>query len=493
MNAYKKLKTIFKQLSNLDYINSIMLWDEAVMMAEGSGEARAEALAMFNGITQKMFANKKNQKLIEAAKNEDGLSTWDKANLDLMEKKYIRATCIPNRLAEKFTQEHLIALQAWRHLRNQNNWRKFVPYLKRVYKLKREIAKRQSEILQLNVYDTLIDEYAPGFNQANIDQIFNGLKQTLPNLIQTVIQKQSTEVIKVPIGPFPIAQQKQVGLEAMKLLQFDFTRGRLDISHHPFCAGNPADVRITTRYNENEFTSSLMAICHETGHAIYEQGMPKEWYGQLVGNVRSMAMHESQSLLIEKQVCSSLAFYEYMTPIIQKIFGNQEAFTAENLYNNITRVKPNFIRVDSDQLTYQLHIILRYEIEKKLFTDEISVEDLPACWNELNIKYLGLNTEKNYQNGVMQDMHWAGGDFGYFPAYSLGRLIAAQLYATFINSEPNFSEKLKQGNFQPLKNWLQENVYSYASSLPTQDLLKQVTGKTLDPNFFIEEVRRKYL
>jgi len=493
MSAYKKLKEIFKQLAHLHDIQGIMMWDEAAMMPEGAGESRAEAVAILNCMTQKILVSKKNKNLLAAAKQEDGLSLWDSANLRWMEKKYITSACIPSKLTEKLTKETMASEQVWRKLRAQNNWRDFSPVFNRVFKLVKEVAKRRADVLQLNPYDALIDEYAPGFNQESIDTIFSGLKQTLPDLVQRIRKNQLNDIVKSPAGPFSIEQQKQLGLKVMEALRFDFQHGRLDISHHPFCGGNANDVRITTRYNENEFFSSLMGICHETGHGLYEQGLPREWIDQPVGNVNSMAMHESQSLLIEMQVCCSLPFYQYLQPDIQQKFGHQDALTADNLYKLVTRVEPSLIRVDADEVTYPLHVILRYEIEKSLLNDEITVKDLPARWDELMIKYFGISTKNNNKDGVMQDVHWPSGAFGYFPAYTLGRLIAAQLFATFEKSQPQFLGNLKQGDFQPLKNWLRDNVYSHAASLETNALLVKITGKSLDSGYFIDHIKRRYL
>lgn len=491
-DSYQQLKSVFSQLSHFHYAERILHWDEAVMMPEGAGTARANALATLNCTAQKVLVNAKNKKLIASAKQQE-LPFWDAANFKWMEKKYIYAACIPSRLTKKLTQETLLCQQIWRKLRVQNKWREFLPTFKRMFKLVKEVAKRRGDALQLNPYDALLDEYAPGFDQNNIDEIFITLKKTIPQLLDQITKKQESDHVEMPRGPFLIEQQKQLGLAVMKAMQFDFKHGRLDTSHHPFCDGAPMDVRITTRYNEHEFLSSLMGICHETGHGLYEQGLPREWVDQPVGRIDSMAMHESQSLLMERQVCGSLSFYHYLLPHIEAHLGCQTAFTAENLYKIASHVQAGLIRVDADEVTYPLHIVLRYEIEKKLFNGELGVEDLPAYWNECMQTYLGISTQGNDKDGVMQDVHWPLGAFGYFPAYTLGRLIAAQLFATFMKTHPDFYTELKQGNFTSLHHWLHTNVYSHAASLSTNDLLIKVTGKTLDSNYFIQHIQKKYL
>lgn len=493
MKNYTKLKTLFKRLSHLQYVQRILMWDEAVMMPEGAGESRAAAIATLSRTIQKMLINNKTKNLIEIAKHEDNLSPWDIANIRLMDKKYHSASCISLKLNEEATKASMICEQAWRKFRPNNNWKDFLPYLEKSFHLTMEIAKERAEALSLNPYDACIDQYAPGFNQNKIDSIFSTLKRELPPLMHQIMVRSEKNNIKNPKGPFPVEKQKGLGLVVMKALGFDFQYGRLDESHHPFCSGGPTDVRITTRYSDNEFLESLTSICHETGHALYEQGLPREWIDQPVGMVESMAMHESQSLLIEMEICRSIDFFEYLTPLVKNQFGEQEAFSSHNLYELNTQVKPGLIRVQADEITYPLHIILRYEIEKGLFNGEIKIKDLPLVWNDLMVNYLGLSTLENNQNGVMQDVHWPAGLFGYFPAYTLGRLIASQLFATYKNLFPQYKANIKMGNFAPLKSWLKQNIYSYGSSLSTDDLLLKVTGKKLDTVFFIEHAKQRYL
>ena len=493
MKNYQRLKNNFKRISHLQYAQRIMMWDESVMMPEGAGVSRAHAVGTLNRIMQKMLISKSNKSLLDLAKHETNLDTWDAANLKWMEKKYLSASCIPLSLVEQITKTTMACEQAWRKMRAQNNWQEFYPFLDKTFQLTKEIADRKSQVLQLNPYDALLDEYAPGFNQKSIDVIFSGLKKTIPSLLPQIIEKQKANKINKPIGPFAIEKQKQLGLRVMKALQFDFNHGRLDVSHHPFCGGESDDIRITTRYNENEFMSSLFGICHETGHALYEQGLPRDWITQPVGKVDSMAMHESQSLLIEMELCRSKEFFHYLLPLIKEFMGHQEAFSVDNLYQDLITVEPSFIRVDADEVTYPLHIILRYEIEKALLNGDLPLADLPSSWNELMMQYLGIATHTDYKNGVMQDVHWPAGAFGYFPAYTLGRLIAAQLFATFEKSNSGFFAEVKEGNFLTLNRWLKKNVYDYASSITTDDLLMKVTGESLNSDHFVDRIKKRYL
>ena len=493
MKSYKKLQAVFKQLSYLGNAQQILQWDEAVIMPEGAGAERAQVMVTLKALAQKLLISKKNKELFESARQEKGLSPFDQANLKLMEQKYILTDCIPPELTEQVVKASMQSEQAWRKLRGENNWRAFVPYLTEVFRLTNEVAKRHGDVLQLSPYNASLHGFSPGFNQTSIDKIFAGLQQTIPELIREISKVQATLPLQIPRGPFAADKQKQIGLKAMKALQFDFKHGRLDESHHPFCGGTPNDVRITTRYNEKEFISSLMGVCHEAGHGLYEQGIPRELIEQPVGHIHSMAMHESQSLLMEMQVCRSKRFFKYLLPEIHHQLGNQEAFTTDNLYHLATRVEPGLIRVNADEVTYQMHILLRYEIEKKLFNGELTIADLPAYWDEGMTRYLGISTKDNFKDGVMQDVHWPCGLFGYFPSYSLGRLISAQLFATFLQSYPEFFEDVGNGNFQSLRNWLHVNVYAYGSALSTSDLLMKVTGEELDPDYFINHVKHHYL
>jgi carboxypeptidase Taq len=494
MENYQKLKTLFKRLAHLQYAQKVLMWDEAVIMPEGAGAYRASTVATLDGVIQKTLIKKRTRDLLENAKAEQGsFSPWDRANLHWMEKKYRDAVCIPPALTEKFTKTKIGCEQAWRKLRPLNNWRDFAPYLESTFHLVKEIADRRAQMLQLAPYDAMLEEYAPGFTQSSIDRIFSELKLTLPALLPQIMEKQKPFTPQLPRGPFSTEKQKAIGLLVMRSLQFDFNRGRLDSSHHPFCNGVPEDVRITTRYSEDEFITSLLGICHETGHALYEQGLPAKWTSQPVGMIHSMAMHESQSLLIEMQVCRSLPYFEFLLPLIQQEFGKDEAYTADNLFQIITQVKPSLIRVDADEVTYPLHVIIRYEIEKELFRGELKIRDLPARWNESMRKYLGISTEGNDKDGVMQDVHWPSGAFGYFPAYTLGRMIAAQFYAAFSAAHPHFGAEVKKGNFQTLITWLRKHIHGNASLLSTSDLLKQVTGKDLETKAFIDHIKQRYL
>ncbi|KTC89876.1 carboxypeptidase M32 [Fluoribacter dumoffii] len=493
MNAYQQLEQHFKKYYDFENLTAIVSWDEATMMPAGGGKARAEALATLSAVQHDWLTHKKVGDLLKQAKDMEGLSVWQQKNLYWMEKEYLQATCIPVNLVAEFTNESLICCQAWRELRANNDWKSFKPYLEKLFKKVKTIAEIKSQLFNKSALDVLIDEYSPDLDCATITPVFNSLKHELPKLIPRIMAQQKNREIKKIFGEFPVDKQKQLGMEIMSRLGFDFHHGRLDVSHHPFCGGISSDVRITTRYKEDEFLSSIMAISHETGHALYEQGLPEKWAIQPVGHSLGMAVHESQSLFIEMQICRSLEYIQFLAPMAQKYFENAENITQENIYYHYTKVQPGLIRVDADEVTYPLHVILRYEIEQQLFSSEITIADLPEVWNSSMQKYLGLSTQGDDKNGVMQDVHWPSGTFGYFPAYTFGALIAAQLFAAVSKSIPDIKEQLKRGDLMPLLHWLRENIHQKGKLLSYQELLRQATGETLNPNYFFAHIKERYL
>lgn len=490
MQAYQALTERFEKIFHLSHLSSIASWDEAVNMPAGGGEARANALATLNAMMHELLVAPEVKDLLENAQQENLENDWQRANVTWMQKQYLRQSAVPSKLVSELTRAKMQSEQAWRRMRAENNWRDFAPLLEKTFNLVREQAVIQAEALGLEVYDALIDEYAPGFNQANITPIFDLLKQQLPQKIKHIVAAQKNNALIELHGHYPIEQQKQLGLELMQALGFDFNHGRLDVSHHPFCGGVPDDIRITSRYSDNEFVSSIMATCHETGHARYEQDLPKDWQAQPVGRALGIAVHESQSLLIEMYACRSPEFMQFLSPLIKRYFGDDPGFAPENLIKLYTRVKPGFIRVDADGVTYPLHVILRYEIEQQLFKGQIDITDLPEVWHSYMQQFFQLSTKGNDKDGVMQDVHWPAGIFGYFPSYTLGTLIAAQLFQTMLQANPGIPAEIAQGNFSTLFTWLQQHIHSRASSVDVDTLLRDATGETLNPDYFLQSVDR---
>ena len=495
--SYLALEQHFRRLGHLQHVAAILQWDEAVMMPPSSGEQRAEATATLHVVLHELLSDPRLAELLEAARGEQ-LTADSAANLREIARLVRRAQAVPKELVEKSSVAQLRCEQAWRSLRAQNDFASFAPLLRSVVELKREVAAVLASALELTPYDALLDEYEPTCRAAQLDVVFAQLKSFLPGLIDQVIERQRGQAVLPIEGPFPIAAQKQLGETLMQRVGFDVTRGRLDVSHHPFCGGVPSDVRITTRYDERDFTKALMGVLHETGHGKYEQSLPRRWAGQPAGAARGMAMHESQSLLQEMQVSRSLPFLRFLTPYVHDAFPeavarNPAAFAADNLYRAFTRVTRSKIRVDADEVTYPCHILVRYDLERALIAGTLAVEQIPDAWDAAMRPLLQLTTGDDYRDGCMQDVHWPSGAFGYFPTYTLGALTAAQLFAAAIRENEGIPADIEAGRFETLNSFLRQRVWSRGSLASTDEIMRDATGEALNPRHFEAHLRARYL
>lgn len=491
-SAYANLTRTFQRLSRFGHLSAIAGWDMMTMMPAGGSSARGAALAELSVLRHEILTAKQVGEWLQQAQQED-LDDVAQANLFEMQRAWQQASLLPASLVEAKSIVGSRCEHAWRSQRPNNDWQGFSANLKEVVKLSRQEAEIRAQANGCSRYDALLDVFEPGMTSAKLDLTFADLKQWLPDLLQKIVAQQSQENVAVPAGPFPQAQQQQLGLAIMQQLGFDFNGGRLDISAHPFCGGVPQDVRITTRYNEDEFLSAMMGVIHETGHARYEQNLPKEWLGQPVSNARSMGVHESQSLLFEMQLGCSEPFLKSVYPLVIEQFGHREGLDESNFMKLNQRVQPGFIRVDADELSYPAHVILRYEIEKALMEGDVEVDDIPALWNSKMKEYLGINTVGNYRDGCMQDIHWTDGGFGYFPTYTLGAMYAAQLFQTANKAIPTLQDDIVRGDLTALFQWLQQNIWQHGSRFSTDQLIKNATGETLNPAFFRAHLENRYL
>lgn len=493
MRSYTKLTDHFKKVSHFNHLAAICGWDQAAMMPSGGAQARSEAMAELSVHIHQLKTQPQLQEWFTNAENET-LPQEESASLREMKRQWQQSNILPEKLVQAKSLAGSRCENAWRTQRKENDWTGFAKNWQEVVKLSQEEAQIRAEIARLTPYDAMLDVYEPGTTTQSLDLLFSDVKHWLPDLINQVIDKQSTEDLIIPQGPFPVSKQKDLGLELMKLLQFDFNRGRLDESVHPFCGGVPQDVRLTTRYNNNEFVQALMGIIHETGHARYEQGLPSQYLALPVGEARSMGIHESQSLFMEMQLGRNEAFIERLCGLSVDRFskGIDKAFTKDNFQKLYTRVEKGFIRVDADELTYPAHIILRYEIERDLINGKITYTDVPELWSEKMKAYLGLTTKDNYKDGCMQDIHWTDGAFGYFPSYTLGAMYAAQFMASMKQSV-DVDAVIRSGELSPIFNWLSENIWSMGSLLTTDELVKAATGEVLNPKYFKAHLENRYL
>ena len=490
--AYQALTATFTRLYRYQHLGAIASWDQAAKMPPGGNAARGAALAELDVLMHQTLTDKSLRPLMQAARSE-ALDAMQGANLREMHREWEQANLLPERLIEAKSLAGSRCEHAWRTQRKENDWKGFLENFSEVVELSREEAQTLSQARGVSPYDALMDIYEPGTRSADIDVLFGELKTWLPDLIGKVSAKQGGDGLVQARGPFPVASQRALGLEIMTILGFDFSAGRLDISTHPFCGGVAQDVRITTRYAEDDFMRSMMGIIHETGHARYEQGLPRDSAALPLGRARSMGIHESQSLSFEMQIGRNPALLGLLSPLVKRHLGEQAAFEAANLARLFTRVVPGFIRVDADELTYPAHIILRYEIESALINGEIEARDIPALWDEKMMAYLGLDTRGNFAQGCLQDIHWTSGSFGYFPSYTLGAMYAAQYFATIRRLHPALDASLAAGDLKPIFDWLSSHIWSQASRWETSELVQRATGEALNPAHFKRHLEQRYL
>ncbi len=492
MRAYTKLKEIFKDASLSSDIAGILHWDMSTMMPSNSRDQRAEQLAYLSKLSHDKISSNEVRDLILEAKSEE-LNQNETYNLREIEREHKLTSSVPSDLIQKISRTSAKCEGEWQDARKNSNFNLIKNSLGELIKLTKEEADILGKEFNLSPYEALVNKFEPGSSTKLIANVFDDLQQFLTPLIDNIIDKQRSQNI-LPIQ-YKISenQQKVIAEHIMKIIGFDFKRGRLDKSVHPFCGGSTNDVRITTRYNEDNPFSSLDGVMHETGHALYELNLPEKWTHQPVGKSRGMAMHESQSLLIEMQITRSLAFKTFLSKLLKDKFNIiDKSFGANNLYLLGTRVEKSFIRVESDEVTYPLHIILRFNLERKIFNNEIEVNDIPEAWNDEYKKLFDKKVEKD-TDGCLQDVHWYAGLFGYFPTYSLGALTAAQFASQLRIDLPKLDLNIEKGKFDDLVNWLKTNIHEKASFFSTNEVLEQVTKSSLNAKYFKNYINNRYL
>jgi len=494
MTAYSDLTAHFGRISALSNAIGILQWDNDTMMPKGAAETRAESMALLHVMRHGLATDARIGDWLAAAESGDGLGDWEKANLREIRRVWTVDTALPADLVEASSKAVSACEMRWRQARADSDFAGLLPYLAEVLNLQRQIGKAKGEKLGLSPYDALLNDYEPGGRSAKIDALFDDLAAFLPGFTREAMAVQARRpALPTLEGPFATETQRALGLRMMAALGYDFERGRLDISTHPFCGGADNDVRITTRYDEADFTKALMGVLHETGHALYEQGRPQGYMSQPVGVARGMSIHESQSLLMEMQACRSRQFLAFAAPLMRESFGGAgPAWEPEAMWRRYTRVEPGFIRVDADEVTYPAHVILRYRLEKALIADEMPLAELPAAWNAGMKSLLGV-TVPDDRVGCLQDIHWPSGGWGYFPTYTLGAMTAAQIFDAACRAEPAILPGIGKGDFSPLVAWLRANIHGKGSLLPTDDLLTEATGRPLDASVFKAHLHRRYI
>ncbi|MGI9371067.1 MAG: carboxypeptidase M32 [Hyphomicrobiales bacterium] len=492
--AYETLETRFRRLNALGGALAMLSWDRSVMMPSGSAEARSEKMATLSVLVHEMKIAPDMGDLLGEAQDAGGLDEWQLANLRQMRHGWLHSTAVPGELVDKMSRASAASEMVWRSARADNDFARLEKPFSETLGLIREAAAAKAEAFGVKPYDALLDMYDPGRTSTDVDTIFNDLLSFLPGMINEIVEHQSNQTpIDGPKAPFDVAAQEKLGRNIIETIGFDFNTGRLDVSLHPFSGGVPDDSRITTRYAENDFSLSLMGLVHETGHSMYERGLPKAWRTQPAGRACGLTLHESQSLLYEMQAARSPQFVGYITPLLREAFSGDEAVWSEaailQLYH---KVKRSLIRVDADEATYPLHVILRYRLEQAMIAGDLKTKDLPEAWRAAMEELVGVVPDSD-ANGCMQDIHWPSGSFGYFPTYTLGALTAAQIFATIKDQVPDVLAQIGAGDFSNLNAWLRTNIHEQGSLLSPDELIEKATGAPLSTQAFKAHLKQRYL
>ncbi len=493
-HPYARLTARFARMATINEAASMLGWDAAAMMPAGGGAARGDQLAVLAGLAhEQLTAPVVADELAAAEAEAGGLDGWNQANLRLMRHAHLRADAIPADLVEAAARANSACEKVWREARAKADFALVRDNLAEVLRLVREQAAALSPALGLSPYDALMDGYQRGIGAADVAPVFTAYEAFLQDALPRAEAIQAARPApRRPEGPFPADKQEALCRRMSARAGLESEHSRLDRSAHPFCGGTPTDVRITTRYDERDFSQSLMGVMHETGHALYERGLPAAYARQPVGEAAGMAAHESQSLIIEMQACRSNPYLGFMAGQLAEAFGADDAYDESNLAGLLRRVQRGFIRVDADEMTYPAHVILRFRLEQALVSGDLGVADLPGAWNDGMQSLLGV-TPPDDAKGCLQDIHWYDGAVGYFPSYTLGAMAAAQLMAAARRAVPCIDLALAEGDLAPLLGWLRAKVHSQGSRLGFNDLLLAATGKRLDPSDFTAHLTARYL
>nr|WP_163938062.1 carboxypeptidase M32 [Paraferrimonas sp. SM1919] len=488
MSSYQQLVNHFEHISHLQHLQSICAWDGETMMPSGSAEQRSKAMAELDLVIHKA-SNKAEIKQWLAAAESEPLTELQASSLREMKRQIAIESALPESLVKAKRLAGSQCEHQWRSQRANNDWQGFKKNLKEVVKLSREEAQIRAQQQGLSPYDAMLDLYEPGMTTAELDKLFAELQTWLPELITQVQHKQANWHNDIDLRA-DIDLQHQLSLKVMSKLGFEFNLGRLDVSAHPFSGGVPTDLRITTHYHQSDFSSALFSTIHETGHACYEQYLPAAVAGLPAGLARSMAIHEGMSLFYEMQLGRDPLFLETLLPELNQTLNKQ--LSLQQLTQHLHKVSPSYIRIEADEVTYPAHIILRYQIEKAIIAGDVEVDDLPDLWQQLAQQLLGIDINGNHKLGVMQDIHWTDGSFGYFPSYTLGAMYAAQFKAAMAQ-QLEVTELIKAAELGPIFNWLKQNIWSKGSLLTTSELVIQATGEALNPKHFEQHLKARYL
>jgi carboxypeptidase Taq len=488
---YQKLLARSREIALLDGAANLLSWDQETYMPARALEFRADQLAHLSGLTHRLFTAPEVGDWIKACEDHPFASDSKEAvNVREWRRSYDRQTKLPPELVEELHRTTSLARETWVEARRRSEFPLFQPHLAKVLELNRRMADHWG--FEECRYDALLEGYERGARASEIRKLFAELRPAIVSILGPAMERAKSVSADILDGDHPRAAQQAFNREVAEAIGFDFEAGRIDTTAHPFCTGLGAgDCRLTTRYNERNFAQSLYGILHEAGHGLYEQGLPSEDYGTPAGTAVSLGIHESQSRLWENHVGRSLHFWEHWLPKACRHFPSLSRFTPEQMTRAVNRVAPSFIRVEADEVTYDLHIILRFEIELKLIEGELNVADVPAWWNEEFERMFGLKVPDD-AHGCLQDIHWSLGSLGYFPTYTLGNLNASQLFARARQDNPSLAGELQAGGYGPLLTWLRDRVHRHGQRFAPQELMEQATGEPTQARYHFEYLRKKF-
>ncbi len=492
LTAYTELITYAKRLGLLQSIQELLEWDEHVYLPAGGSEYRAEQAAYLAGMRHEAATSPKLRELIETAVEEvrdrDTL-TAEAVNVREMLRDYDRAIKLPQELVEELSRTHSKANQAWVQARKDKDFSLFEPHLGRVFKLAKEVADCYG--YTDDPYDALLEDYEPYARSKQITPLLHKLREALIPLVERAAASKTQPDQDILRRTYPVVRQEAFAKQVVAKFGYDFTNGRLDPTVHPFCISpGPQDVRITTRYDENWFPGAFFSVLHEGGHGMYEQGALTEDFGTPMGTAVSLGVHESQSRMWENMVGRSHAFWEFWFSKAQQHFTALADVTLDQFHFAVNTVKPSYIRVEADEVTYNLHILLRAELEMAMLHGDLPIEDLPGAWNEKFKEYFGIDVPDDAM-GCLQDVHWSMGLIGYFPTYSLGNLYAAQLFSAAEKEIGDVDGLFRQGEFTPLLDWLRKNVHTQGRRFAPADLIEAATGAQPDSAYLVSYLTGK--
>jgi carboxypeptidase Taq len=501
LKTVNDLTTRLLEIQRINSAASLLSWDQETYMPAGGGEARAEQISTLQGIAHQKLVSPEIERLLaswldpETGETQDTPGeTWDEPSRSLLRevwRDYSRAKKLPSDFVIKLSRECSLAQQVWAEAKENHAFSQFLPNLRTVLSLKREEAEYLG--YRDSPYNALLDVYEPGSTIEALRPLFAQIKGRLVPLLKKIQQSPIQIDDTILFHTFDQARQLEFGRMVLIAMGYDFERGRLDLSAHPFTTSfHPTDVRVTTRVHEHDLQSCLFSCIHEGGHGLYDQGLDPRYFGTPLGDSVSLGIHESQSRMWENCVGRSRAFWRFFYPMLQQTFHHQlRSLDGEQFYAAINRVKPSLIRVEADELTYNLHIMLRFEIEQDLIEGRTRPEDLPGIWNRKMEEYLGI-VPSNDAEGVLQDVHWSFGAFGYFPTYTLGNLYSVQFYEQAKLEIPHLEDEIAAGQLMVLQRWLGQKIHRWGRMFTPDHLSRRVTGKSLDPEPFLSYVEKKY-